>query len=74
MNNTDSNEQIPQWVGALILGLTEANERFVGVVKTIQERQDILEARLDGKSEKEKAASEEVTPEQIKDVCEKLFI
>jgi len=74
MYSENSEEKVPQWAKTLIEGLVAANDRFVGVVKTIQERQDMIEARLGGKPEKEKSASEEVTPEQIKDVCDKLFI
>ena len=75
MFDTDSNKQVPEWAKNLIEGLVAANDRFVGVVKNLQERQDMLEARLDEKPpEKEKAAPKEPTPEEVAQVVEKLFI
>ena len=73
--NTESNEEkVPVWARTLIEGLVKANDRLAETVKTLQARQDWIEARLEGKPEKENSASKEPTPEEIKKVCDNLFI
>ena len=71
---TETENEAPKWAKVLIEGLIKVNENLTETVKTLHERQDRLEAKLTGKPEKEKSASEKVTPEQIKGVCEKLYI
>ena len=74
MFDTDSNKQVPEWAKTL----TEKLGRMIELVEDVQTRQTKLEARLfreqGGKPEKEESASNKVTPEQIKDVCDKLYI
>jgi len=74
MYTESSEEKVPAWAKIMIEGLVKMNGLLADTVKGLQDRQDRIEAKLNGKPEKEKSASEKVTPEQIKDVCEKLYI
>ena len=70
---TETENEAPKWAKVLIENLIKTNERLVETVKCLHERQDRIESKLNGKPEKEDTPAEP-TPEQIKDVCEKLFI
>jgi len=70
---TESSE-IPSWGKSLFEGLVKMNASLVDTVKGLQDRQNKIEARLDGKPQREAPKSEEPTPEEVKQVVEKLFI
>ena len=71
---TETENDAPKWAKVLIEGLIKVNENLTETVKTLQERQNRIEAKLDGKPESEESASKEPTPEEIAQVVEKLFI
>ena len=73
---TESSEEAPKWAKTMIEGMVRMNTRLAETVHALYERQNIIEAKIDGKEPEKEPTTKDVEPfsAEMNEIMSKLFI